>query len=294
MNAEPPNPHLVGIRAVVWGMVANASLALVKITTGIVGHSQALIADGVESVADIVGSGVTLAGLAIGRREADEGHPYGHGKAESMAAFIASLALIGAAVLLAAQCIREIRNPHAMPEWYTLIVLVLVVGVKWQLARNLHKLGNRFDSGVLKGDAYHHVSDALTSAAAFIGITVALIGGSAFASADDWAALLACVVIARNGLCLLKPAVDELMDKAVTDETLNELRAVAERVPNVVRIEKCRIRRSGMGLLMDIHVQVAGDLSVDQGHAIGHDVKNALMQSTAYRVADVVVHVEPA
>lgn len=282
------------MRAVVWGMVANAGLALVKITTGIVGHSQALIADGVESVADIVGSGVTLAGLAIGRREADEGHPYGHGKAESMAAFIASLALIGAAVLLATQCIREIRNPHAMPEWYTLIVLVLVVGVKWQLARKLHKLGDRLDSGVLKGDAYHHVSDALTSAAAFIGITVALIGGAAFVSADDWAALLACVVIARNGLCLLKPAVDELMDKAVTDETLNELRAVAERVPNVVRIEKCRIRRSGMGLLMDIHVQVAGDLSVDQGHAIGHDVKNALMQSAAYRVADVVVHVEPA
>lgn len=294
MDKDPPHPHLAGIRAVVWGMVANAFLALVKIATGIIGHSQALVADGVESIADIVGSSVTLAGLAIGRREADECHPYGHGKAESMAAFIASMALIGAAIFLAVQCFIEIRHPHALPEWYTLIVLVLVVGVKWQLARRLHKLGDRLASNALKGDAYHHVSDALTSAAAFVGITVALIGGPAFASADDWAALLACVVIARNGICLLRPAVDELMDRAVTDKTLGELRTVAERVPNVVRIEKCRIRRSGMGLLMDIHVQVAGDLSVDAGHAIGHEVKNALMQNADHRVADVVVHVEPA
>jgi len=282
-----------GLRASAIGIVTNFGLAIIKIVVGIVGNSYALIADGIESTADIVSSFIVWSGLRIASRPPDADHPYGHGKAESLAGMIVAMALLGAATLIAWQSLNEIITPHHSPAWFTLLALVLVIATKETLFRFVNKTGHSLDSTSLKGDAWHHRSDALTSAAAFVGISVSLIGGKGYESADDWAALLACTIIAFNGIRLLRPALGEVMDAAVEAETQVKIRAIAGGVAGVAAIEKCRVRKSGLGLCMDIHVEVDGRMTVTEGHDVAHRVKDALTASEL-RIADVVVHIEPA
>lgn len=274
-------------------MAVNMMLAILKIVTGIVGNSYALIADGIESTTDIVSSLAVLTGLKISSLPADEDHPYGHGKAESIAGMFVALALLAAAVFIGIQSVREIITPHHTPAWFTLLVLALVIGTKETLFRFVVKVGDELTSTAVKGDAWHHRSDAITSVAAFIGISIALIGGKGYESADDWAALLACAVILYNGYRIFRTALDEVMDAAVPDPLQREIRSLASSVPDVVRIEKCRIRKSGLGLFVEIHVEVDGDLTVRRGHAIAHQVSDRL-KASSLSVQDAVVHVEPA
>jgi cation diffusion facilitator family transporter len=233
-----------------------------------------------------------MGGLRISTRPPDESHPYGHGKAESLAGLVVALFLLGAAVLIAVQSIREIRTPHNAPEWYTLVVLGLVIFVKEWLFRRMFHIGGEMESSALKSDAWHHRSDAITSLATFIGISIALIGGEGFESADDWAALLACGIIAFNGIRLLRGALNEVMDAAAPEEIEEDIRQAACGVAGVVEIEKARVRKSGLGYLMDLHVVVDGNISVQQGHLIGHAVKDRLNEGPI-PVTDVIVHIEP-
>jgi cation diffusion facilitator family transporter len=271
----------------------NLMLALIKISTGVLGNSYALIADGIESTADIFSSLIVWSGLQISSRPPDEDHPYGHGKAESLAGMVVSLFLIAAAIFIAVQSIREIRTPHHAPAWYTLLVLGIIITVKELLYRRMTNVGNRLNSSSLRSDAWHHRSDALTSLAAFVGISIALIGGKGFEQADDWAALLASGAILFNGVRLFLPALNEVMDAAAPEQVERQIIDLAASVEGVVAIEKCRIRKSGLGYLMDIHVEVDGDISIREGHYIGHRVKDRLMQSNL-PIVDVVVHIEPA
>ena len=282
-----------GLSVAASAVAINLVLALVKISVGVLGSSYALIADGIESTADIFSSLIVYGGLQISTRPPDEDHPYGHGKAESLAALVVSLFLIGSATLIAVQSIAEIRTPHSSPAWYTLPVLFLIIVVKEILFRRMYSVGESLESSSLRSDAWHHRSDAITSLAALIGISIAVFGGERYASADDWAALLACSVILFNALRLLRPALNEMMDAAPPQEFESRLIELAEGVKGVVRVEQCRIRKSGLGYLMDIHVEVDGEMSVWQGHAIGHDVKDRLLASEL-AIVDVVVHIEPA
>ena len=270
----------------------NIALALVKVTTGIVGNSYALVADGIESSADVVSSLIVWAGLRIAIKPADEGHPYGHGKAESMAGMVIAIFLLIVSVIIALQSIQKIQTPQQPPAWYTLPVLAGIIITKELLFQKMSRVGKKLGSNALVSDAWHHRSDAITSVAAFVGITIALIGGEGYEAADAWAALLACVVIMYNGVHLLLPALNEVMDGVPPAEVEDQIRQIASAVAGVVEIEKCRIRKSGMGLLMDIHVVVQGDISVRAGHQIGHAVKNQLLQSPL-PITDVVIHVEP-
>jgi cation diffusion facilitator family transporter len=282
-----------GIRASAVSLGLNLVLAGIKISVGVVGNSYALVADGIESTADVVSSLAVWGGLRYSRRPPDRTHPYGHGKAESMAAVFVALVLLAAAATIAVQSVREIGAPRHAPEWYTLPVLIAVVVTKEAMFRWLDRKGRRIHSTSLRIDAMHHRSDALTSLAALLGISVALVGGEGYEMADDWAALAACVVIAFNAVRLLRPAVDEVMDAAVPAETLREIRRVAAAVDGVIAVEKCRVRKSGLELLMDIHIEVEPELSVRRGHAIGHRVVDRL-RATPLPIRDVVVHVEPA
>jgi cation diffusion facilitator family transporter len=270
----------------------NLVLALVKISTGVLGNSYAMIADGIESTADIFSSLMVWSGLRLSSKPPDQSHPYGHGKAESLAGLMVAVFLIGAAILIAVQSIREILTPHHTPAWYTLLVLVLVIITKEVLYRRMFRIGQSLDSSALKSDAWHHRSDAITSAAAFLGISIALIGGPGYEAADDWAALLACSVILYNGFRLLRPALDEVMDAAAPSDVEKQIRSIATDIEGVVEVEKCRIRKSGLGFLMDVHVVVNGDLSVREGHKIGHVVKERLLGSLL-PISDVIIHIEP-
>jgi cation diffusion facilitator family transporter len=273
-------------------VVANALLAIIKIVTGFIGHSYALVADGIESIADIFSSLVVLGGLRIATKPADDNHPYGHGKAEPLAAVVVALGLLAAAVVIAIQSIREISTPHHSPEPYTLIVLILVILVKELLFRMQFRVGTSVDSTSVKVDAWHHRSDALTSVAAFLGISIALIAGPGYESADDWFALLACLVIVYNAGRLLKSSLAGIMDEAPEPEYEEKVRALASAVPNVSHIEKIRIRKSGLYYFVEIHVTVDGLLSVNEGHRIGHEVKDKLCAADMH-VSDVLVHIEP-
>ena len=168
-------PVELGLKTSGIAIAINFSLAVIKITTGFFGNSYALIADGIESAADTITSMIVLVGLRISARPPDRTHPYGHGKAESIAAVIVSLTILCAAALIAFQSIREIRSPHHAPAPYTLVVLLLVMLVKELMYRRIHRVGKRIHSNSLKSDAWHHRSDAITSLAAFVGISIALI-----------------------------------------------------------------------------------------------------------------------
>ena len=275
-----------------FGMIVNSIFAIAKILGGFFGHAYVLIADGIESGLDVAGSFVIWSGLKVAARPPDASHPYGHGKAEPIAAMIVAVGVVAAAVGLAIQSVREIFLPHHAPAPYTLVILVVVIMIKETLFRYVNRIGRDIDSTAVKTDAWHHRSDALTSAAAFIGISVALIGGRRWQSADDWAAIFACAVIATNGIRLLRPAFYEIMDTAPR-KIVKSVCSVASSVPGVIDVENCRARKMGLDFYVDLHVGVNGNISVHEGHEIAHRVKAAIQQSNS-RVADVLVHIEPA
>jgi cation diffusion facilitator family transporter len=282
-----------GARVVLLGLVVNVVLASAKIVAGLVGHAYVLIADGIESALDVGGSIVIWGGLTVAARPPDKTHPYGHGKAEPIAAIVVALGVLAAALVIAVQSVREIFLPHHGPAPWTLAVLIVAVIVKEVLFRYVIRFGQKVESTAVKTDAWHHRIDAMTSTAAFIGISVALIGGKAWQSADDWAALVACVLIGWNGYRLALPAFFEIMDTAPHGKFIRSIREVARSVPGVVEVEKCRARKMGLDFYVDLHVGVDGNMSVHEGHEIAHRVKRAIQQSDS-RVADVLVHIEPA
>lgn len=287
-----PHPALKGMRSTIFGIVANILLAVVKGIAGYIGNSYALIADAIESTSDVFSSIIVLIGLKISAKPKDENHPYGHGKAEPIAAIIVSITLFFAAITISIQGIKEIITPHHSPAPFTLLVLILVVAVKETLFRYVFKVGNEVKSTAIKTDAWHHRSDAITSVAAFIGISIALIFGKGYESADDWAALFASVIIAYNAYNLLKPALLEIMDSAPDLNMEIEVRKIAVTVNGVLNLEKCYIRKMGFDYFIDLHVIVDGNLPVRDGHLIAHNVKDSLLKSKL-RIADALIHIEP-
>ncbi|MCX6343894.1 MAG: cation diffusion facilitator family transporter [Armatimonadetes bacterium] len=281
-----------GIRSSLIGVAVNIVLAVFKGTAGYVGHSYALIADAIESLSDVVSSLIVAGGLKIASLPRDENHPYGHGKAEPIAATLVGFALVAAATTIAIQSIHEIRTPHYVPAPFTLLVLIAVIVTKEMLFRFVFKVGDSVASTAVKTDAWHHRSDAITSLAVFIGISIALIGGKGYESADDWAALVASVIIVFNAYRLLRPAVEEVMDTAPSTDIITSVRGVATTVPEVMGVEKCFVRKMGFDYFVDIHIWVDGDISVSNGHEVASQVRQAIQDSDK-RITDILVHVEP-
>ena len=281
-----------GIRSTLIGIITSILLAIIKATAGVLGNSNALVADAIESTADVFTSVIVLTGLKIASKPADMNHPYGHGKAEPIAGMIVASTLIVAAIIIIIQSIYEIITPHHAPAAFTLIVLVAVVITKELLFRFVIKVGKNIESISVKNDAWHHRSDAITSLAVFIGISIALIGGKGYEEADDYAALFASGIIISNAYRLFKPAFSEIMDTAPPIHILEEVKSVAGKVDGVMAIDKCFVRKMGLEFFVDIHVVVNRDLPVHAGHLIGHNVKDELMKFNP-KISDVLVHIEP-
>ncbi len=273
-----------GLRATFIGMSVNAVLASTKLVAGVLGHSHALVADAVESLADILSSIVVWRGLIVAAAPADADHPYGHGKAEPLAAATVATLLLFAAVGIIFQAVGE--------AGFTLVVLLAVVAVKEGLFRYVLREAKSMDSPAVITDAWHHRSDVITSIAAAVGISISLIGGKGYESADDIAAVVAAGLIARNGWRLLRPALDELMDTAPSRALTEEIVAIAETVPNAERIEKCVVRKVGYRYFVDMHAEVDPGMTVLAAHQVAHQIKNEV-RSKLPQVADVLVHIEP-
>jgi cation diffusion facilitator family transporter len=281
-----------GLRAARLSVLANAALAVIKGVAGIVGHSFALVADAIESLADILGSAVVWSGLRISAQDADADHPYGHGKAEPLAAAAVGVLLLAAALAIAVQGVRGVRAPGASPEGWTLAIIAGVILAKEMLFRRVIRVSDALGSTAVMADAWHHRSDALSSLAAFVGIGLAVLGGDAWAWADDGAALVAAVIIAVNGWRIVRPAVHELMDGAPDQELVRRVREAAEAVPGVRRTEKLLARKVGTRFLVDLHVHADPSLTLHDAHHLGGIVKTAICHAIP-SVENVLVHMEP-
>ena len=279
-------------RLVQIGLVVNALLAGVKLVAGLLGHSYALVADAVESATDMVGSLVVWSGLRIASRDPDDRYPFGYGRAEPLAAATVGALMLGAACGIAIKALQEIVTPHHAPAPFTLGVLAAVIVVKEVLAKRVLRVGDATGSVVVKADAWHHRSDAITSAAAFIGISAALIGGPGWEPADDWADLVAAAVICINASMLLRVAFADLMDRAPEPALLAIVGDAAMRTPGVMAIEKLKVRRSGTGLYVDIHVQADPALSLHDAHILSGCVKSAI-RARVPAALGVLIHMEP-
>jgi cation diffusion facilitator family transporter len=294
MNRLQPNSATeLGLRNARLGIAVNLILAVVKGVAGVIGNSYALIADAIESASDVVTSVVIAFGFRMAGKPADANHPYGHGKFEPLSAAVVALILLGAAILIAVESVKEILTPHHSPAPFTLCVLVVVVVIKEALFRTVLRAGETIHSTALKTDAWHHRADAITSLAAFVGISIALIGGRGYESADDFAALIASVVIAINACLLIRPALLELIDTAPDPKLVAEIRAVAQQVPGVLGTHKCRVRKLGVDYFVDLDILCDPDSTIRQGHEIAHDVGEQL-HAEFPQVRKVLVHVEPA
>jgi cation diffusion facilitator family transporter len=295
MGKTKRNPNAIskkGLKTTLIGIVVSALLAIVKALGGIFGHSYALIADAIESGTDVVTSGMLWLGLRWSIRPPDKNHPYGHGKAEALVAVGISLALVGAAFIITKDSISHIQNPHKTPAPFTLFILVAVVITKELLYHFVMKTGEEIKSGAVKADAFHHRSDAITSIAAFIGISIALWGGKGYEVADDYAALIAAAFIVYNAYGIGRPAIGELLDEELEPEFQQKITSLAEQVSGVEKVEKCHTRKMGTAYHIDLHIWVNGRLTVEDGHEIAHKVKNQLVENVP-QILDVHIHVEP-
>ncbi len=273
-------------------MFVNLALAAGKLAAGILGNSYALIADAVESTTDVFSSLIVWGGLRVAGLPADESHPYGHGKAEALTAAVVALMLFAAAGSVAVSAIRELGRPNPPPETFTLAVLAVVIVVKEGLFRRVLRVGGELGSTAVAADAWHHRADALTSAVAFIGISLAVYGGGAWQAADEWAALLATLVIAYSGVQILVPAVNDLMDRTPDAATLAVIEQAAVSIDGVRAIEKLRVRKLGVDYFVDLHVQADPTMSLHDAHVLSGKVKGAI-RAAVPNVKEALIHMEP-
>ena len=280
------------IKATYFSIIGNTSLALIKGLAGFFGNSYALVADAIESTTDIFASFLVLFGIKYSNRPADENHPYGHGRAEPLISFLVVGFLITSATIIAYESVQNIGTPHELPKAWTLIVLALIIGWKEYSFQMVMKKSIITNSSSLKADAWHHRSDAITSVAAFIGISIALILGKGYESADDWAALFASFFILYNSYLIFRPALGEIMDEHRYEDLVENIRQESLKVEGIIGTEKCFIRKAGMKYHVDLHAIVDANISVKEGHDLAHKLKDTL-RSEILELGHVLIHIEP-
>lgn len=280
------------IRTTYFSIIGNASLAIIKGLAGFFGNSYALIADAIESTTDIFSSFLVLFGLKYANKPADKNHPYGHGKAEPLITFLVVGFLITTATLIAYESIQNIGTPHELPKTWTLYVLIPLIIWKEVSFQLVMKKAKETNSSSLKADAWHHRSDAITSVAALIGISIALYFGKGYETADDWAALFASAFILYNSYKIFRPALGEIMDEHFYDDLIEDIRKVSITVTGIVDTEKCFIRKAGMKYHVDLHARVNANITVKEGHFIAHNLKDTLRREIP-QLGHVLIHIEP-
>lgn len=281
------------IRATYFSIFSNAAMSVIKWVTGYFGNSYAMIADAIESTTDIFSSLLVLIGIKYSSLPADKNHPYGHGKVEPLITFLVVGFLITSATVIAYKSIINIRTPHELPKPYTLFVLGAIIVWKEISFRIVMHKSKKTNSSSLRADAWHHRSDAITSIAAFCGISIALFFGKGYESADDWAALVASGFILYNSYLIFRPALGEIMDEHLYDDLIISIRKISIQVHGIEGTEKCFIRKAGMKYYVDLHAIVDANLTVKEGHEIAHRLKETLVLQLP-ELGNVLIHIEPS
>ena len=278
--------------AALFGLVVNVSLGIVKLSAGILGHSFALIADSVNSLGDSAASVIVLGFLRVAQKPADSDHPYGHSRAEAVGASTVSLLIIIAALIVGWQALSRITLAHEIPPAWTLWVAGMNVVIKEGLFRYSVRVGKRTKSSAIVANAWDHRVDALCSFAVLVGLGIVRWGGQDLIWADETAALVIVVVILVSGFRLYANSASELMDPQADVDFVEHIRASARCVDGVRDVEKLWVRKMGLEYFVDVHIQVDPALSVREGHEIGHEVKDSLLNSFIL-LRGVLVHLEP-
>lgn len=280
------------VKTTYFSIAGNFALALIKGAAGFFGNSYALIADAIESTADIFSSFLVLIGIKYSNRPADDNHPYGHGRAEALITFLVVGFLITSATVIAYESILNIQTPHELPATWTLFVLGGIILWKEISYRIVMKKSRETGSSSLAADAWHHRSDAITSIAAFIGISIALFFGKGYESADDWAALFASGFILYNSYLIFRPALGEIMDEHLYDDVVADIRRFSKEVDGIIDTEKCFVRKAGMRYHIELHAIVDANISVKKGHELGHKLEDTLREKLG-NLGHVLIHIEP-
>jgi cation diffusion facilitator family transporter len=286
-----------GKRAIFLSMFLNLLLSLFKGGVGYFSRSQAMIADAFHSAGDLMVNIVVLLGLRTAYKPADEDHPYGHGKAETLAQNIVGLLIIFTGVYLAFSSLASLRIPITEPpESFALIAAVVSIAIKEGLFRYMFNMGKKVNSRALIANAWDHRGDVLSSLAALLGIAGARLGGylgySFLYYMDPLAGIMVSALIVYMGLNIMKDAGNELMDGMCSPEILEEITAVALEVTSVSEVHNIRVRSSGPCLLVDLEIGVKGSLSVEEGHNVAHDLEEKLFQKRE-DIITINVHVGP-
>lgn len=280
------------IKATYFSIIGNTCLAIIKGLAGIFGNSYALIADAIESTTDIFSSFLVLFGIRYANKPPDKNHPYGHGRAEPLITFLVVGFLITSATIIAYESIQNIGRPHDLPKPFTLFILGGIIVWKEISFRLVLQKSKETNSSSLKADAWHHRSDAITSVAAFAGISFSLIMGKGYESADDWAALFASVFILYNSYLIFRPALSEIMDEHLYDDLIDIIRVESAKVDGILDTEKCFIRKAGMRYHVDLHAIVDANITVKEGHDLSHKLKDTLRKEIP-ELGHVLIHIEP-
>jgi cation diffusion facilitator family transporter len=279
-------------QAALLGLVVNLALGVAKLVSGIVGGSFALIADAVNSLGDVLTSLIVLIALHVAQRPPDEEHPYGHSRAEAIAGSNVGLLLIISACFVGWEALQRVTNRGELPAIWMLWVAAANAAIKEALYRYKIAVGRRTGSSAVIANAWDHRSDALCSLAVLAGLGAVRLGGPEWHWADEISALFVVAVIAWTAVGLIRTSASELMDVQAEPDLVKGVREAALSIDGVKGVEKLWVRKSGIEYFVDIHLEVDPQLTVSEGHTIGHKVKDRLLDEFPM-LRDVLVHLEP-
>ena len=282
-----------GQRVAALGMAVSAMLAVIKIFAGVAGHSTAVIADGLESGSDVFASGFVFLGLTLAAIPADENHPYGHGRVETLSGLLIGLILTAGGALISFSSLQSLGRPHQAVARFVIYPLLASMVAKAFLAAYKFRYGRRLKSNALTADAWNDTMDTVSAAAALIAVGLTLANPTHFTEADRYGGFLVGLIVVTTGMRVSYETAMQLIDTMPGDDFMNQLRAVARGEPGVRGVEKCFARKTGLRYHVDLHLEVDPEMTVRQSHELAHQVRLRILERLDW-VADVLVHVEPA
>jgi cation diffusion facilitator family transporter len=273
-------------------MLVSAALATTKIAVGLNANSTAVVSDGLESVGDVLTSGLVLFGLLIAAKPPDSEHPYGHGRLETLSALVVGMILIASGSLIAFRSFQRAWESQHAPAAYAVWPLVASIAVKSAMSLSKWRLGRRIRSAALTADAWHDTVDILSGTVALIAVAITLADPVRFAAADHLGGSAVGFIVIFVGIRVVRDTTLQLMDTMPDPEDMQRIREVGLGVPGALGIEKCFARKTGLQWHVDLHLDVDPAMSVFASHEIASEVRARIREKLDW-VADVLVHVEP-
>ncbi len=283
----------IGQRVALAGMIVSGALAAIKITAGLMGHSTAVVADGLESGGDVFASGIVLLGLTLAAKPADPEHPYGHGRVETLTGLFVGFLLGFTGIGISANALLHIRIQDPLPNSYVIWPLIGSAVVKSMLSGTKFYFGKKIRSAALVADSYNDGVDIVSALAALVAVSLTLLSPHTFAHADHWGAFAVGLIVVFTGIRVARDTSLQLIDTMPDRQTIAKIRAAAQTVPGVQGVEKCFARKTGLQYHVDLHLEVDPEITVRRSHEIATQVRIVIKETLPW-VADVLVHVEPA